>query len=77
MSRKDKFIENISITCNDFRTMFVCASDRVVEPHKFVNKSPPIVLVNVGQFELDIKNNKASAPSVKHLPYVLLIGKQR
>ncbi|CAF4120533.1 unnamed protein product, partial [Rotaria sordida] len=62
---------------NGTRTMFICESGRVVEPHKFVNNVPPILLLNVGQVKIDVEKNKAVAPSVKHLPFIIFIGKQR
>lgn len=57
--------------------MFICQSGRVVEPHEFVNATPPIVLLNVGETKLDSKTGKITTPSVKQLPFMLLIGKQR
>ncbi|CAF3910793.1 unnamed protein product [Rotaria sp. Silwood1] len=62
---------------NGTRTMFICESGRVVEPHEFVNNVPPILLLNVGQVQIDVEKNKAVAPSVKHLPFIIFIGKQR
>ncbi|CAF1572879.1 unnamed protein product, partial [Rotaria magnacalcarata] len=62
---------------NGIRTMFICDSGRVAEPHQFVYKSPPVLLLNVGQIKFDIGKNETIVPTVKHLPFLIIIGKQR
>lgn len=57
--------------------MFICDSGRVVEPHRFINRSPPILLLNVGKVKFNIERNESVAPSVKDLPFLLLVGKQQ
>ncbi|CAF4883505.1 unnamed protein product [Rotaria socialis] len=61
---------------NGTRTMFICESGRVAEPHQFVYKSPPVLLLNVGQIKFDIGKNETIVPTVKHLPFLIIIGKQ-
>jgi hypothetical protein len=56
--------------------MYICDSDRFTEINEFI-KTPPIVLMNVGQVKIDIKTNTATTPAVKHLPFVLVFGKER
>lgn len=57
--------------------MFICDSDRTVEPHQFVDKSPPILLLNVGQIKFDMNKNEEIVPTVKHLPFTIVVGKKQ
>jgi hypothetical protein len=56
--------------------MYICDCDRFTKINKFI-KTPPIVLINVGQVKIDVKANKGTIPAVKHLPFVLVFGKER
>jgi hypothetical protein len=72
--KKRQLLENTSVTCNDFRKMYICDSGRLIKPNKFINKSVPVVLMNVGQV-----NQASQKPVVlvKDLPSLILIGKER
>ncbi len=59
------------------RTMYICRTDRLAEPDVFVNKTPPILLINTGQAILNARKNKATALLVKELPSVIFVGKDR
>ncbi len=59
------------------RTMYICRTDRLAEPDVFVNKTPPILLINTGQAILNARKNKATALIVKELPSVIFVGKDR
>ncbi len=57
--------------------MYICRTDRLAEPDVFVNKTPPILLINTGQAILNARKNKATALLVKELPSVIFVGKDR
>jgi hypothetical protein len=49
----------------------------LAEPDVFVNKTPPILLINTGQAIVNAQKNKATALLVKELPSVIFVGKDR
>ncbi len=61
----------------NFRTMYICRTGRLAEPDVFVNKTPPILLINTGQAIVNAQKNKATALLVKELPSVIFVGKDR